>query len=71
MIFIKTQDNARNLQLRDQTFMIFTQKGGGGVLKFVTCLPTLLFLNNRSTVHFCGWVVCGRGNKIGHFLWTS
>ena len=29
-------------------------EGAGGVLKFVTCLRVLLFLNNRS-VHFCGW----------------
>ena len=26
-------------------------EGGGGVLKFVTCLQ--FFLNNRSIVHFC------------------
>ena len=36
-------------------------EGGGGVLKFVTCLRILLFLNNGSIVHFCG---CGgRGIK--------
>ena len=34
--------------------MTSTQKGVGGVLKFVTCLSILLFLNNRSIVHFCG-----------------
>ena len=28
---------------------------GGGVLKSVMCLRILLFLNNRSIVHFCGW----------------
>ena len=30
-------------------------EGGGGVLKFATCLRILLFLNNRYIVHFCGW----------------
>ena len=49
--------------------MTFTRKGGGRVLKFVTCLRILLFLNNRSVVHFCGWwgsgvkklaIFCGR-----------
>ena len=34
--------------------MTSTQKGGGEVLKFVTCLWILLFLSNRSIVHFCG-----------------
>ena len=53
---------------KDQTFVTFTQKGGGGVLKFVTCLWILLFLNNRSIVHFCGW---WKDKKIGNFLWTS
>ena len=36
-----------------------TEGGWGEVLKFVTCLEILLFLNNlrnRSIVHFCGWV---------------
>ena len=51
-------------------FMTSTRKGGRGVLKFVTCLRILLFLNNRSIVYFCGW--CEQGvKKIGHFLWTS
>ena len=44
---------------------------GGGVLKFDTCLRILLFLNNRSVVHFCGWwgvgvkklVIFGGSNK--------
>ena len=39
----------------DHTFITSTRKGGGRVLKFVTCLGILLFLNNRSIVHFCGW----------------
>ena len=39
---------------RDHTFIPSTQKGGGGVLKFVKCLWILLFLNNRSIVYFCG-----------------
>ena len=35
-----------------------------GVLKLVTCLRILLFLNNRSIVHFLGmW--CVGGNKTG------
>ena len=44
-------------------------RGDGEVLKFVTCLHILLFLNSRSIVHFCGWGcvggeegVCGRHN---------
>ena len=49
--------------------MTSKQKGGGVVLKFVTCLWILLFLNNRSIVHFCEWwgwgvkklvIFCGR-----------
>ena len=39
----------------DHTFMTSTRKGDGGVLTFVTCLRILLFLSNRSIVHFCGW----------------
>ena len=42
--------------------MTSTQKGGGGVLKFVTCLWILLFLNNRSIVHFYG---CWGGGEVG------
>ena len=45
-------------------------QGGGEVLKFVACFWILLFLNNRSIVHFCGWWGWG-GKKIGNFLWTS
>ena len=45
-------------------------KGSWEVLKFVTCLHVLLFINSKSIVHFCGWervdgwgvVVCGRHN---------
>ena len=37
--------------------MTTTQKVSGGFLKFVTFLQVLLFLNNRSIVHFWGW--CG------------
>ena len=44
-------------------------RGGEEVLKFVTCLHILLFLNSKSIVNFCGWgcvdgegVVCGRHN---------
>ena len=34
---------------------VYTERGlGEGILKFVTCLRILLFLNNRSIVHFCG-----------------
>ena len=40
--------------------------GRGGVLKFDTCLRILLFLNNRSVVHFCGW--WGLGSKNWSFL---
>ena len=40
----------------------------GGILKLVTFPGILLFLNNRSIVHFCGWwkevknltIFCGR-----------
>ena len=54
---------------RDHTFMTSTQKGGGGILTFVTCLRILLFLNNRSNCSFLwmvGWgvkklvIFCGR-----------
>ena len=41
--------------MRDQKFMTSIQKGGEEVLKFVACLRALLFLNNRSIVHFCEW----------------
>ena len=34
-------------------------KGRGEVLEFVTCLQILLFLINKSIVHFCGWWVGG------------
>ena len=38
---------------------------GVGVLKFVTCFRILLFLNNKSTVHFCGqcWWQGGGGGE--------
>ena len=36
-----------------------TQRRSGEVLKFVSWLQILLFLNNRSIVHFCGWRVYG------------
>ena len=39
---------ALDCALRGHTFMAFTQKGCGGVLKFVTCLSIILFLNNMS-----------------------
>ena len=45
-------------------------EGGGGVLKFVTCLQILLFLNNIFIIHLCGWWGWG-GQKLSHFLWTS
>ena len=44
-----------HIYLRGRTFMTSTQKRGGRVLKFVTCLWILLFLNNKSIVYFCGW----------------
>ena len=45
--------------------MLPTWKGGGEVLKFVTCLQILLFLNKRSIVHFSKLgVVCGRHNRM-------
>ena len=58
------------LLIRVKTFMTSIGRGGEEVLKFVTCLYILLFLNSRSIVHFCGWgcvgvgggVVCGRHN---------
>ena len=42
------------------------QDGFRGVLKFVTCLQILLFLNNRSSVHFWGWR--GWGSKSWLFF---
>ena len=53
----------RRLSLRGHTFMTSTRKEGGGILKFVTCLRILLFLNNRSIVDFCGWRGYGGGVK--------
>ena len=41
--------------MRDQTFTTSTRREGEEVLKFVTCLQILLFLSNRSIVHFCEW----------------
>ena len=35
--------------------MASTHKGDKEVLKSVACLQILLFLNNRSIVHFCKW----------------
>ena len=35
---------------------------GGGVLKCVTCLQILLFLNKSPIIHFCRW----RGWNTGH-----
>ena len=51
--------------MRDQTFMTSTQRSEE-VLKFVTCLQILLFLNNRSIVHFAnvGWVWGGVKNQL-------
>ena len=51
--------------VRDKAFMTSTRTGVGEVLKFVTCLQILLFLNNRSIVHFVRWGPGGGG------LWTS
>ena len=45
-----------------KTFMMFTWRGDGEFLKFVTWLQILLFLNNRSIVHFSRW---GRGSVSG------
>ena len=44
--------------------MKFVGRGGGGVLKSVTCLHIRLFLNSRSIAHFCQWGCggCGRHN---------
>ena len=43
--------------------MTSTQRGDGKVLKFVTCLQILLFLNNRLLFIFAdgGWVGGGFG----------
>ena len=43
--------------------MTSTQKGSEEVWKFVIFLQILLFLNNRSIVHFFGWGV-GAGSMI-------
>ena len=50
--------------------MASAQKGDKKVLKFVACLRILLFLKNRSIVHFCeGEVgVGGGGQKISYFF---
>ena len=53
----------------DQRLIMSTGRGDGEVLKVVTNLQILLFLNNRSIVNFCWWrvggwvgVVCGCHN---------
>ena len=35
------------------------RRGGGEVLKFVTCLQILLFSNKRSIAYFSGWGAVG------------
>ena len=50
------------------TFMMSTRKGGGGDLRFVTCLQILLFLNIRSIVHFWGRWGWGVGSKNWSFF---
>ena len=55
---------------------VYTEGWGGEVLKFVKCLRILLFLNNRSIVHFCGWWSKGAGVKnlvtfCGHHKWMT
>ena len=47
--------------IRVQTFMTSIGRVGEEVLKFVTCLHILLFLNSRSTVHFLQMGVRGWG----------
>ena len=47
------------LSIRNQTFLTLTQRKIEEVLKLVRWLPIILFLNNRSIVHFCGWKVDG------------
>ena len=48
--------------------MTSVERRSGEILKFVTCLHILLFLNSRFIVHLCGWgawvceVVCGCHN---------
>ena len=62
--------------VRDHTFMTSTRKGGEVVLKFVTCLWFVLFLNNNPIVHFCGWWGREGGVKklvifCGHHKWMT
>ena len=61
-----------NLQISNSFFIKGTihlcQREIEIVLKFITCLRILLFLNNRSIVHL---LRMGEGHKVGHFLWTS
>ena len=40
-------------------FTMSVGRGGGEVLKFITCLHILLFLNSRSIDHFFGWGCVG------------
>ena len=47
---------------RDHKFMTSTRKGEM-VLKFVTGLWILLFLSNKSIVHFCRWWGWGSKSK--------
>ena len=67
-----SQDKETCHPVYDHAFMTSTQTGGGGVLKFVTCLWILVFLNNRFIFIFVdGGVGEGGGKKIGNFLWAS
>ena len=60
----RKDSHPKKFEPRDHTFMTSTLKRGGeGILKFATCLWILLFLNNRSIVHFCGWWGYGGGGS--------
>ena len=61
----KKTDEALQLA-RDHTFMMFTRKSGGGVLKFVTCLQILLFLKIDLLIIFADGG--GRGSKNWSFF---
>ena len=73
VIFSKPEISCRSKHVRDHIFMTSTWKGDShiGVLKLVTYLQILLFLNKKAIDHFCRWKVWAQdvgGHKIGHFL---
>ena len=76
IFFLKQKKNSyHSKHVRDHTFMTSIWKVDvhikGGVLKFVTCLYILFFLNKDLLCSFLLADEGGGGHKIGHFLLSS